>query len=63
MNNACWFFRRPAWSACIFAFHDMGTNDAPVRLGRTYPYPTLINELQRHSRDTELSLSRHVYDR
>lgn len=57
MNDGCLFFRRPAWSARILAFHNMGTNDAPVRLRWTYPYRTLIDELQRHARNIELFLS------
>ena len=48
MNNACLLSRRLAWSPRILASHDMGTNDAPVSLRRTYSYRTLVDELQRH---------------
>ena len=58
MNNGCLPSRRLAWSARILASHDMGTNDAPVRLGGTYPYRTLIDELQRRARHIEMFLWR-----
>lgn len=57
MNNGWLFFRRLAWSAGILALHDVGTNDAPVRLRRAYPYRPLIDELQRCGRHTERMLS------
>lgn len=57
MNDGCLFSRRLAWSARILASHNMGTNDAPVRLRRTSPYRTLIDELQRHARHVGLFLS------
>jgi len=62
MNDGCLVSRRLAWSARILASHDMGTNDAPVRLRRTYPYRTLIDELQRHARHDGLFLSRRECD-
>lgn len=54
MNDGCLFPRRLAWSARILASHNMGTNDAPVRLRRTYPYGILMDELQRHARHVGL---------
>ena len=54
MNDGCWFSRGLAWSASIFASHNMGANDAPVRLRRTCPYCTLMDELQRRARHIEL---------
>ena len=62
MNDGCLSSRRLAWSARILASHDMGTNDAPVRLRRTYPCRTLVDELQRHARYIELFLSRRECD-
>lgn len=56
MNDGCLFSRRPAWSAGILASHNMGTNDAPVRLRRTDAYRTLIDKMQRHARHVELFL-------
>lgn len=57
MDNACLFSRRLAWSTRILASHDMGTDDAPVRLRRAYPYRILIDKLQRHGRRMEILLS------
>ena len=56
MNNGCLFSRRLAWAAGILASHNMGTNDAPVRLRRAYPYRSLIDELQRCGRHSEIFL-------
>ena len=50
MNGGCLFRRRPTWSACIFALHNVGTNDAPVSVRRTGAHRTLVDELQRHAR-------------
>ena len=62
MNNACLLSRRLAWSPRILASHDMGTNDAPVRLRRTYSYRTLVDELQRHARRIGIFLWRREDD-
>ena len=55
MNDG--FLRRPAWSTCIFAFHNVGTNNAPISVRRTDAHRTLVDELQRHVRDIEQCLS------
>ena len=62
MNNACLLSRRLAWSPRILASHDMGTNDAPVSLRRTYSYHTLVDELQRHARRIDILLWRREDD-
>ena len=62
MNNACLLSRRLAWSPRILASHDMGTNNAPVRLRRTYSYRTLVDELQRHARRIGIFLWRREDD-
>ena len=62
MNYACLLSRRLAWSPRILASHDMGTNDAPVRLRRTYSYRTLVDELQRHARRIGIFLWRREDD-
>lgn len=59
MNEGCFSPGRLAWSASILAFHDMGTDDAPV--GRAYScctLPGLVDELQHHARHARLFLSR-----
>ena len=62
MNNGCLFSPRLAWSARILASHDMGTDDAPVRLRRTCLCHTLIDELQRHACRIEIFLWRRDCD-